>query len=692
MGMDSKKLGKMHMFGKFLCILAVTIGLSATTVLPAYASSGVAGGPRATNPNPPEQPISPEAGEGRPATYDFGTGRQMLYWRQVMLDIADKINKKTGNSASIDNIERMWTLIQEENITFTNSEAKLLCLMVADEDEIPDDDVISNWPTPSWPKCGNVLETMFGDDIYAYLSANRNDQYRLDVFRALINGMGMRTSTIQATINKNIEEDGVGQPVNLEGNPYFVHGEECYNSENNIPAVQITTCGVLCTVSTIIIGLLNAASQAIVTATVANPTFTGAVQAAMALYVTIWGAMVVLGLSQIVLGEALIRVAKLGIVAMLITSESVMVFFNMIRCFFIEGMTYLINAVLLVGLEAVQTLGMPPNMAVSTALSAPDAANICSASLAASTNGQGGPLIVLEALLLQVFSGHMALTMLTLFLSSVEGFILVLFLFYGIVMFVLAIITAVTIYLTSLIALYLLLSMMPLFIAFILFERTKDLFRGWISQLTANALGPVFLFAYISLFVVIIEAALAQILDTEICWRKWLTIAWVFDIYKYQYVDMVTRESMVNVLPFGFFEVLIFIILVLVMKEFEGSVKNIADNIAGGLSAGTGIRGWFTEQGAKIRGKAMKATGAAFGGAAKKFQRGQVDRAHGAALEMNKDMDSSVRSNMKDFQHGSDLQKRMYRKHAQAGTLDQLQRRMERNYAAKKGLNGRPRK
>lgn len=135
------------------------------------------------------------------------------------------------------------------------------------------------------------------------------------------------------------------------------------------PATNIKVyegCGPLCTVTRIIMGLLNTASEGLVNATVANNTFQNAVLAALTLYITIYGAMVVLGMVQVALGDAVMRIFKMSIVAMLLSSETVMTFFHMGRCFFIEGTTYLVNGVLSIGVEAVASIGAPGDINIES--------------------------------------------------------------------------------------------------------------------------------------------------------------------------------------------------------------------------------------------------------------------------------------------------------------------------------------
>lgn len=577
-----------------ICALAVMGGMTQ----PASAQDRNYGDP----PTPFTPPLSAQTGETDPYLYDLHTSLQVSYWGAVVDGIGQKFSHYVEDITALDSPERLWDAIEEHEIGINAREAQVLCLFMREDDDPPPDDVISDWP--EWPNCGGILDTMFGTGAAEYIVANAGDRNRLAIYQYLLLSMGIDANQIEGTI---AAQAGQGD-VDFENEPRD-DARECYTPGNNIQRYDVSGCGVLCTVTRIIMGLLNSASQALVNATSGNPQFQAAVIAALTLYVTIYGAMVVLGFVNVALGDAMVRVAKLAFVAMVLGSETVMTLFHMARCFFIEGTTYLVNAVMQVGLEAVVELGAGGEVIIGD-LYDPAAVNndLCGASFSDDESAQG-PLVVLEALLTQVFSAHMFLTVLTLMISKVYGFILGIVLIVGLWGFVMALLGAVTVYLTALIGQYLLLSLMPVFVVFLLFEKTKHLFDGWLNQLITYSLTPIFLFAYISLFVVVVSAALAQMLDVKICWAKWFTVAWVFDIYKWHFFDWQFHNPMVE-LPFGFFEVLIFVLLVFLMKEFENSVEQVARDIGNSYvyvnKAARELQGWFKGKASTIKSKTVE--------------------------------------------------------------------------------------
>lgn len=549
-------------------------------------------------------PISAQEGEDDPYFYDMHTSMQVTYWGAVVDSMGEKFSSYAEDLGSLDTPQKIWDFVEDKNLNINAREAQVLCIFLREESDEPPAGVIEQWPSSGWPYCDGILQTMFGGDFIDYIQRNSGDRNRMAVYQYLLSSMGIDANQVEYTINAQHEElTGQAGDADFEDESRD-DARECYTPGNNIQRYDVSGCGVLCTVTRIIMGLLNSASMAIVNATAGNPDFQTAVLAALTLYITIYGAMVVLGFVNVALGDAVVRIAKLGVVAMVLSSETVLTLFHMVRCFFIEGTTYLVNSVMQVGLEAVVSLGAGGEVVVGDIYD-PRAVNndLCGASFSDDESARG-PLVVLEALLTQVFSAHMFLTLLTLMFSKVYGFILAIFLIFGLFGFVLSLLGAVTIYLTSLIGQYLLLSLLPIFVVFLLFEKTKHLFDGWINQLITYSLTPIFLFAYISLFVVVISAALAQMLDVKICWAKWFTVAWVFDISKWQFFEWTVHQPMVE-LPFGFFEVLIFVLLVFLMKEFEESVEQVARDIGNSYvyvnKAAREMQGWF-------RGKASKIT------------------------------------------------------------------------------------
>lgn len=580
---------------------------------------------------PPPAPVADPFDE--PYAYDLQTAIQIDYWSTITDNMAKKFDDYVDDSEEIADSGKVWDVIEEHNIHITRQEAKILCLFMDEAGDAPPADLITGFP--AWPNCGGILQTIFGAQFVDMIN-NASDEdelhYVLNNHRHVLGSMGIRAYDVKETMIGQGAADA-GEHTEADRG----EGENCKDAATNIKPYEIAGCGILCTVTKVIMGLLHTASTAMMSAIADNAKFQTAVMAALILYTVIYGAMVVLGFVQVALGDAVVRVAKLGIVAMLLTSETAMLFFNLLRCFFIEGTTYLIQQVLAIGTQAVNSLGGVDRTVLMDFSYSGNADSICSSSFDPDNMGPG-PLSALEALITQLFSPHMFLVLITMMGANIPfGFIMALFLIFGIYLLVAALIYAVTIYLTALIAQYLLLSLLPVFMAFLLFDRTKYLFEGWINQLVSYSLSPILLFAYLSLFILIMEAAIAQILDVRICWAKVFTIAWVFDVNFWQFVG--ENEVPTTTMPFGFFEVLVVILLAYLMKEFFGSVEDIARDIGNSYvyvsKAAQQLQGWFRGKKQTVKAKGVDQ--------ASRFARGGLNKAAGFTLGSRTDSASGQR-------------------------------------------------
>jgi len=88
------------------------------------------------------------------------------------------------------------------------------------------------------------------------------------------------------------------------------------------------------------------------------------------------------------------------------------------------------------------------------------------------------------------------------------GIYLVLALFFFGLMIIAATIRALHIFLSSAIAIILMVYVSPLIIPLALFEKTKGIFKGWVSNLISFCIQPMILFAYLAIFVSLMDRTL----------------------------------------------------------------------------------------------------------------------------------------------------------------------------------------
>ena len=81
------------------------------------------------------------------------------------------------------------------------------------------------------------------------------------------------------------------------------------------------------------------------------------------------------------------------------------------------------------------------------------------------------------------------------------------------------VVQALYVYMMALIMRALLVGVAPIFMIFILFKQTQHLFQQWVNLMISFSLQPVFLFVFLSFFIVLIESALTDIYyDVDVCY------------------------------------------------------------------------------------------------------------------------------------------------------------------------------
>ena len=234
--------------------------------------------------------------------------------------------------------------------------------------------------------------------------------------------------------------------------------------------------------------IIDDTSEQLFNGIVGNSGFKAAVNAAFVLTITFFGVAFMFGIVPFTFGQALTRGLKIAIIAALIGGGGWTFFSEHAVTFFNDGTDDLIGQVISIATGEPHTPGDPQ------------------------------PFRQLEKVVIETLSPEMMITNLTTFLTGPQGLAMGGMLGIGIMAFVQMLVKAMRVYVISLVAKALLFGLAPIFISFILFERTKHIFTGWLNQLVNYSLQPLLLFAFLSFFVVLIESSVKNILSTDICW------------------------------------------------------------------------------------------------------------------------------------------------------------------------------
>ena len=235
-----------------------------------------------------------------------------------------------------------------------------------------------------------------------------------------------------------------------------------------------------------------------------NTDYIGAVQAMLVLYIAIYGLMYVMGMvppetSQKVF---LVKIIKFGIIGMLISPYSFEFFDTYLIKIFVDGMHQTVN--------------------------------IVSAAVAGPASSTSERMTFFDDVLDKLFSQETQIKIWSLFwspnpdndwiaLPNPKGLIFIPVIYILILFFVMTLFKTLLIYLMALITLALLIAMAPIFIPFLLFEKTKDLFEGWLKAMIGHWLQPVMLFGMLTLFYVILMELLYKTIGYRTCWNIWWT-------------------------------------------------------------------------------------------------------------------------------------------------------------------------
>ena len=154
----------------------------------------------------------------------------------------------------------------------------------------------------------------------------------------------------------------------------------------------------------------------------------------------------------------------------------------------------------------------------------------------------------------------------------------------------------------------------PIFIIFILFQRTKGMFDAWLNMLISYSFQIIFLFITIAFFSALVYDIFYQLFFYPVCWDKVLSIKigrlpefnliyfWKFQMADPRYGDIYNAS-----LGPDFTSILFFLTIGFIFKQMIDKVTDLGDKIAGegGIGAGSLAQNMMQD--------GFKAAGEAFG-------------------------------------------------------------------------------
>lgn len=324
--------------------------------------------------------------------------------------------------------------------------------------------------------------------------------------------------------------------------------------------------GILTQVIDYIKQVIDRATEELYTGIVTNQKFVNAVNAAFILFITIYGVMFTFGIVPLTLAQAVIRLFKMAIILAMI-NEGFAFFKEYAVTFFNDGTDDLIEAVLSI-------------------------ATGDSSGASAAPGDHPQPFKKIEGLVGNIISPEMMVTIVASFMEGPQGPAMSTLLGVGMMGFIHTIIKALKVYCLALVAKALLFGLAPIFVSFIMFERTKTMFTGWLNQLVNFSLQPLFMFAFLSFYIILLESAAQNILGANICWTEFqqltgsphLGATWRFHsgdaTWQGSLECLAEGSGNCPAFPVGIIDILAFFILAHLAYRFADVVVQIASEIA----------------------------------------------------------------------------------------------------------------
>lgn len=382
--------------------------------------------------------------------------------------------------------------------------------------------------------------------------------------------------------------------------------DELCTSDVKATALGPQSTAIIEAIMSSITGTLNEAAKKLYGGIINSPLYSGALNAAILLTVVMYGAMIIFDLANLRPGEVMQRVFKIGLVLWIASPNGGWTFFSTtFAAFFYDGMLQLI------GIFMEGSAGMMANAGQATAVNQLDVKQLAQ------------PLSILGYPLTLIFSQKFGVTLIGVAFTGIYGIVMAILLLWAAVVLIFAIMHVLFVYIKCIVGLWFMFALAPIFFIFFLFQRTAQLFTGWLNMVVSFALQPILLFAFLAFFVVMVSSSLMSIFRAD--WCMWFEFGWTGYlpemVAKYRVVSIngTAVDNNGNVewgamgaldpnmqFPIELIDVLFFWMAAHLMKQYANFVPQLASQLSqGGLTVGGTLddlrkgaeeRGWTPTQ------------------------------------------------------------------------------------------------
>jgi type IV secretory pathway VirB6-like protein len=304
---------------------------------------------------------------------------------------------------------------------------------------------------------------------------------------------------------------------------------------------------------------------------VGETVFLQTVRAALVLYVILYAGAFMVGMVESKQEDFLHRIIKVAIVAVLLSGASWEFFNTYLFTFFYNGVDDFIAI-------------MSSNFTGHAASASIDP--VSGESSAVAYNQQSSIFAFADITLVKFFQASTQAKIAGLLFSSPIGILYILLIWVGMILFLHTLIRALIIYLFSMLAISLLLVVAPIFISFLLFDKTKDMFEKWIKNLIHYMLQPVLVFTALAIFNIFVYSSLFAVLQYPVCWET----IWMGSFFEIPGTEFPVMNFYVSSgsdgLPMQFFMLLVLLIICSAMYNFVDWMSELASHLVLGHSTG----------------------------------------------------------------------------------------------------------
>jgi type IV secretory pathway VirB6-like protein len=345
----------------------------------------------------------------------------------------------------------------------------------------------------------------------------------------------------------------------------------CTNFPDRALGVTAATGGILTNITDYVKDIIYDATVNLYTAFTGSVAYQRAVYAAATLMIVIFGVAFTIGVVQASFGEVLRRMVKLGIIFTLISPTGWFFFSDYAVRFFNDGTDELIGGVMSIG------TGIPYIPCTSPFLQLDGLAGFIlhpdTIVAVLGSMGAGGPY----GMMMGSFLGVAVFGLLKMILDALR------------------------LYAVSFVVRSLLLGVAPVFIVFLMFDRTKQLFTSWLNSMINLSLQPILYFTFIAFFIVMLQTAAVNMLNGELCWGEFASVSgsqnktsfWRFATSGAPNADEMNWKGSIacqlsatppaegcKEFPLNVLDILSFLILVYVASKFSSIVERMSAEIS----------------------------------------------------------------------------------------------------------------